>query len=56
MKDLLKKGATTVNFGMESFFEDLKAQKAVVTQVEWKPSAASSDLLAKLKRLKKGGE
>ena len=56
MKDLLKKGATVVNFGMESFYEDLKAQKVAVVQVDWKPSAAGSDLLANLKRLKKGGE
>lgn len=53
---LLKNGVSVVNFGMESFWNDLKAQDAPVVQVDWKPSFAGKGLLSKLKKLKKGGE
>jgi hypothetical protein len=51
---LLKKGPKVINLGVEQFCLDVKAQDAEAVQVDWKPSAASSDLLAKLRRLKGG--
>jgi FdrA protein len=53
---LLKSELTVVNFGMESFYNDLKSQSVPVVQVDWKPPAAGGDLLSKLKKLKKGGD
>lgn len=51
---LLKSGVSAINFGMESFYDDLKAQGAVAVHVEWKPPAAEPALLAKLRRLREG--
>lgn len=50
---LLKTGARIVNFGMKSFYDDLKAQNIPVIQMDWSPKTAKKDLLAKLKALKK---
>ena len=43
-----------VNIGVEQFATDLEAQKTRVVQMEWTPPQASSDLLAKLRKLKRG--
>jgi hypothetical protein len=49
---LLKSELTVVNFGMESFYNDLKSQSVSVAQVDWKPPVAGGDLLSKLKKLR----
>lgn len=49
---LLKSGAAVINFGMTSFYDDLKEQGVAVVQMDWAPKAADRDLLSKLKRLK----
>ena len=54
LKTLLKGGPVVVNIGVEQFAADLEAQKARVVQMEWTPPQASSDLLAKLRKLKRG--
>lgn len=53
---LLKKGVKVVNFGMESFLNDLKAQDVKIVQVDWKPAVAGKGLLSKLKKLNRGVE
>ncbi len=53
---LLKMGVKVVNFGMESFLNDLKAQDVKIVQVDWKPPVAAKALLSKLKKLNRGGE
>jgi hypothetical protein len=55
MTKLLKEGPKVVNIGVEQFYADLKAQKAEAVSMEWKPPAAGEDLLARLKKLRKGG-
>ena len=54
LKALLKVGPVVVNIGVEQFATDLEAQKTRVVQMEWTPPQASSDLLAKLRKLKRG--
>lgn len=54
MKRLLKDGPKAVNIGVEQFYIDLKAQDVEVAVWDWRPPAASSDLLARLKKLKGG--
>ena len=52
ISSLFKSGVTVVNFGMESFWSDLKEQSVSVVQVDWRPPVAKKDLLSKLKKLK----
>jgi len=52
MKKLLKEGPKVVNIGVEQFYLDVKTQKAEAVVWDWKPPAASSDLLARLKKIK----
>ena len=52
ISSLFKSGVTVVNFGMESFWSDLKEQGVSVVQVDWRPPVAKKDLLSKLKKLK----
>ncbi len=54
ISSLLKSGVSVVNFGMESFYNDLKEQGVSVVQVDWRPPVAKKDLLSKLKKLKQG--
>lgn len=54
ISSLLKSGVTAINFGMESFCDDLKEQGVPVVQVDWRPPAVKKDLLSKLKKLKQG--
>lgn len=51
---LLKEGVSAVNFGMERFYDDLRAQDVAAVHVEWKPPAAKPELLARLRRLREG--
>jgi len=44
------KPLSAVNLGLKSFHESLRAQGAASIHVEWKPPAASADLIAKLER------
>lgn len=55
MTKLLKEGPKVINIGVEQFYDDLKTQKAEAVAMDWKPSAADGNLLARLKKLKKGG-
>ncbi|HOO88639.1 MAG: hypothetical protein PHV21_03045 [Synergistaceae bacterium] len=55
MKKLLKEGPKVVNIGVEQFYLDVKTQKTEAVVWDWKPPAASGDLLSRLKKLKKGG-
>lgn len=50
---LLKSGANVINFGMAGFYDDLKKQEIPVVQMDWTPKTVNSNLLAKLKMLKK---
>lgn len=52
ISSLFKSGVAVVNFGMESFWGDLKEQGVSVVQVDWRPPVAKKDLLSKLKKLK----
>ncbi len=52
MKKLLKEGPKVVNIGVEQFYLDVKTQKAEAVVWDWKPPSASSDLLARLKKIK----
>ena len=52
ISSLLKSGVCVVNFGMESFYNDLKEQGVSVVQLDWRPPVAKKDLLSKLKKLK----
>jgi FdrA protein len=52
IETLLKSGPIVVNFGMESFYDDLKVQDVPVVHVDWRPPLAGGDLLSKLKKLK----
>jgi hypothetical protein len=51
---LLKEGPRVVNLGVEQFCLDVKAQGAEAVQVDWRPAAASADLMAKLRKLRGG--
>ena len=54
ISSLLETGVRVVNFGMESFYNDLKEQGVSVVQLDWRPPVAKKDLLSKLKKLKQG--
>ena len=54
MKKLLKEGPKVVNIGVEQFYLDVKTQKAEAVVWDWKPPAASSDLLARIRKAKGG--
>ena len=53
MGDLLKDGVRVVNIGIEQFYDDMKAQGIETVNVDWKPPAVKTSLLAGLKKLKK---
>ncbi|MCE5201356.1 MAG: hypothetical protein LLF78_02425 [Synergistaceae bacterium] len=53
---ILKDGPKVVNFGIEAFHEDQKAQNVPSVHVDWKPSAMSSSLMEKLRKLQQGGK
>ena len=52
MKKLLKEGPKVVNIGVEQFYLDVKTQKVEAVVWDWKPPAASSDLLARIRKVK----
>ena len=52
ISSMLKSGVHVINFGMESFYSDLKEQDVCVVQLDWRPPVAKKDLLSKLKKLK----
>ncbi len=49
---LLREGPKVINVGVFEFFEELRAQGVEATHVDFKPPSASSDLLAKIRKLK----
>jgi hypothetical protein len=53
LKKLLKEGPKVLNIGVEQFAQDLSAQKVPVVQMDWRPPTAGSDLLSKLRKLKR---
>lgn len=53
LKKLLKEGPKVVNIGVEQFAQDLSAQGVLVVQMDWRPPTAGSDLLSKLRKLKR---
>lgn len=53
LRKLLKEGPRVVNIGVEQFSQDLSAQGVPVVQLDWRPPQAGSDLLSKLRKLKK---
>ena len=55
MRNLLKDGPRVINVGVEQFFSDIKKQKTKAVMINWKPPIAGNDLLARLRKLKKGG-
>ncbi len=54
MQNLLKEGPKVVNIGVEQFYLDVKTQKTEAVVWDWKPPAASADLLARLKKIREG--
>lgn len=46
LNELFKKELKVVNFGIESFYEDLKSQKKEAVHVNWKPVAGGNKKLA----------
>jgi hypothetical protein len=53
MQDLLKNGAKVINIGVEQFAMDLEEQEVPTVLMDWRPPQVESDLLSKLKKLKK---
>jgi FdrA protein len=53
LRSLLKEGPRVVNIGVEQFAQDLAAQGVKVVQMDWRPPQAGSDLLSKLRKLKR---
>ncbi len=51
---ILKEGPKIINFGIEAFHDDQKAQKVPSVQVDWKPSKMSSTFMDKLRKLQQG--
>ena len=48
VNDLFQKKLHIVNFGIESFNEDLKSQKQEAIHVDWKPVAGGNKKMASL--------
>lgn len=48
INELFKKELHIVNFGIESFFEDMKKQDYEVIHVDWKPVAGGDKKLASM--------
>lgn len=48
LNELFKKELKVVNFGIESFYQDLKGQNKPVIHVEWKPVAGGNKKMASL--------
>ena len=49
---LFKQDLKVINMGLESFFNDLKAQDVEVVQMNWRPKAGGNPkMLSLLKRL-----
>ncbi len=46
LNELFQKELVVVNFGIDSFYEDLKSQKVQAAQVDWKPAAGGNKKLA----------
>ena len=46
LNELFKNELIVVNFGIESFFEDLKSQDVKAVHVDWKPVAGGNKKLA----------
>ncbi len=56
MKKLLKEGPKTVNIGLRGFYDALKQQESSAIHVEWRPPIVKTDLLKRLRKLRKGRE
>lgn len=48
LNELFEKELIVVNFGIESFFEDLKSQEVKAIHVDWKPVAGGNKKLASM--------
>lgn len=46
LNELFDKKLVVVNFGIQSFFDDLKSQKVEAVHVDWKPVAGGNKKLA----------
>lgn len=53
VNDLFNKQLKIVNFGIVSFYEDLKSQNQEVIHVDWKPVASGNRKLAGMLELLK---
>ena len=54
LNELFEKELHVVNFGIESFYDDLKSQKVDAVHVDWKPVAGGDKLAAaNLRKLQK---
>ncbi|KUK59273.1 MAG: hypothetical protein XD80_0235 [Synergistales bacterium 53_16] len=53
IQDLLKNGPKVINIGVEQFAMDLEEQEVPTVLMDWRPPQVESDLLSKLKKLKK---
>ncbi|KUK59061.1 MAG: hypothetical protein XD80_0399 [Synergistales bacterium 53_16] len=53
LQDLLKNGPKVINIGVEQFALDLEEQEVPTVQMDWRPPQVESDLLSKLKKLRK---
>lgn len=48
LNELFKKELHIVNFGIESFYHELKSQQVPVIQIDWKPVAGGNKKLASM--------
>lgn len=48
LNELFDKKLVVVNFGIQSFYDDLKSQKVEAVHVEWKPVAGGNKKLASM--------
>lgn len=46
LNELFEKELVVVNFGIESFYQDLKSQDVETVHVDWKPAAGGNKKLA----------
>lgn len=46
LNELFKKELIVVNFGIESFYDDLKKQDVQALHMDWKPAAGGNKKLA----------
>ena len=56
VNELFQKKLHIVNFGIESFYEDLKSQKQEAIHVDWKPVAGGNKKMASLLGMLKESE